>query len=196
MLINPLLTNEERESITPRDIFLDKKRRAVISVMAKENGLDEIEIIVKAFLDECRVPNIKENRKRKIMDELTYKFFDAAKHGSDTGVMSFIKAGFNVNAQHPVTKRTALHIGAAGEARDLINALVGVEGIDHLIRDSQGRLACELTDRSPEWVKRFGQGDMEMVKLLTRKAAEQAKSQGLRFRWREGKVVFDPLTPS
>lgn len=175
MLVNKLLPNKELAELGPIDIFLDKKQMAVVKLYAKKKGFSGYSLIVKAFLDEAALSVTSEKRKKKIMDELTELYFDAANHGSDKGVIDFIEAGFDVNTQHPITKRTALHRASLGEAWDLVNALVKVEGINHLLKDKNGKLPCQMiiTNGNPP-----SERADKLISILTKAASKQAREYG------------------
>ena len=114
--------------------------------------------------------SLEKSNERKIL-ELGILFLKAAEEGRADEVNEFIDAGFPVNFQHPLYHETALHIAAANNAKDVLNALDSTGRCDYLIRDARGKLAWNNAE--------FFSHNSDLSEAILTKTREQANQEGV-----------------
>ena len=107
------------------------------------------------------------------MQDIEDQFIAACKRGNPETVKIFIEYGIDVNARHPLTGASALHLAAATKARAIIRLLLATDQCDYLQRDHEGRLASE-------YAFLFGY-DPALARLLGNKERKQAEAQGVKL---------------
>lgn len=110
----------------------------------------------------------EENQERKLF-ELNMEFLEAADWGDTVLGQALIDAGIDVNFRHPRRGKNALHIAAA-QSRGFTRFLVNTGKCDYLLEDKQGRRPHDLASTFS--------GDRGLARLLFKKAAQQARTEG------------------
>jgi len=127
----------------------------------------ELREIVKTFMAS------DESEKEALINLFGDEFLKVAERGNYLRVVAFIDEGFPVNYQDRRYLQTALHVGAASDARDVVRTLIESEKCDYLVRDNKGRLASELAYL-------YGR-DPALARLLGNKERKQAEAQGIKL---------------
>jgi hypothetical protein len=112
----------------------------------------------------------QEARERELFN-LGLVLIESANWG-DAGVANeFIDAGFPINFQHPITKKTTLHVAVMITATGLTKTLMESGKCDLLLTDKKGNLVAGLA---------YTQGhDIEMYDLIRAETVQQANERGI-----------------
>lgn len=112
----------------------------------------------------------------KELQRLGRRLLKAAELGDPTRVSDILEAGAPVNFADPKTGNTALHVLAAGRARDALRVLIREPDLVFWVRNNAGRLPSELANMTT---------DTAMGRLLMIHEAREARVEGIAPRRRQ-----------
>lgn len=118
----------------------------------------------------------KRSRVAAFVDANAGRFFSAAAKGDDAALSALIDQDMPVNLRHPRTGATPLHYVAAIAGRPALRVLLKSGRCNFLLRDRDGALASEVAMVDGD--------DPAIARLLRRKEAQQARTEGVRLRRR------------